>query len=112
MVKIEFVTEKTMRHFKEVLHMEENIVNKENRDTVKNFQKNMKYKWWHNKHQEPWINDDLTERIIEKIVETKGFVEENSDIGELESSDDIESSNEGDEHIEGIYRNYWLENGH
>ncbi|PKY35988.1 hypothetical protein RhiirB3_457716, partial [Rhizophagus irregularis] len=47
-----------------------------------------------------------------KIVKTKGFVEEQSDVGELESSDDLResSSNEGDEHIERIYRNYWLEN--
>ncbi|CAB4403278.1 unnamed protein product [Rhizophagus irregularis] len=52
--------------------------------------------------------------IIKKIVETKSFIEEYSDVGELESSDDIgeSSSNEGDEHIEKIYRNYWLENGH
>ncbi|CAB4428094.1 unnamed protein product [Rhizophagus irregularis] len=52
--------------------------------------------------------------IIKKIVETKSFIEEYSDVGELESSDDIgeSSSNEGDEHIEKIYRNYWLENGY
>ncbi|EXX58406.1 hypothetical protein RirG_198310 [Rhizophagus irregularis DAOM 197198w] len=60
------------------------------------------------------MNDELTDKIIEKIVETKGFVEEQSDVGELESSDDLgeSSSNEGDEHIERIYRNYWLENGY
>ncbi|PKK57479.1 hypothetical protein RhiirC2_797951, partial [Rhizophagus irregularis] len=81
----------TMRYFKEILHLEENIVEEENRKKVKKFQKN---------------------KIIEKIVEKKGFVEEYSDVGELESSDDTGelSSNEGDEHIERTYRNYWLEN--
>ncbi|GBC30572.2 hypothetical protein GLOIN_2v1847961 [Rhizophagus irregularis DAOM 181602=DAOM 197198] len=79
----------TIRNFKEILHLEENIAEEENRGKIKKFQK-------------------------KKIVETKGFVEEQSDVGELESSDDLgeSSSNEGDEHIERIYRNYWLENGY
>ncbi|EXX53783.1 hypothetical protein GLOIN_2v1765994 [Rhizophagus irregularis DAOM 181602=DAOM 197198] len=106
----------TMRNFKEILvHLEENIAEEESREKVKKFQKSITYQWWDgNKYPKPWINDDLTDKIIEKIVETKGFVEEYSDVGELESSDDVEesSSNEGDEHIERIYRNYWLENGY
>jgi len=105
----------TMRNFKEILHLEENIAEEENREKVKKFQKSITYQWWDgNKYPRPWINDDLTDKIIEKIVETKGFVEECSDVGELESSDDLEesSSNEGDEHIERIYRSYWLENGY
>ncbi|CAB4431064.1 unnamed protein product [Rhizophagus irregularis] len=105
----------TMRHFKEILHLEENITKEENREKVKKFQKSITYQWWDgNKYLRPWINDDLTDRIIEKIVETKSFVEEYSDVGELESSDDIGESNsdEGDEHVERIYRNYWIENGH
>ncbi|PKY60627.1 hypothetical protein RhiirA4_484547, partial [Rhizophagus irregularis] len=91
----------TMRHFKEILHLEENITKEENREKVKKFQKSITYQWWDgNKYLRPWINDDLTDRIIEKIVETKSFVEEYSDVGELESSDDIGESNsdEGDEH--------------
>ncbi|RGB24382.1 hypothetical protein C1646_773192 [Rhizophagus diaphanus] len=103
----------TMRYFKEILHLEENIAKEEIREKIKKFQKSITYQWWDgNKYPRPWISDDLTNKIIEKIVETKGFVEEDSDIGELENSDDIESSNEGDEHIERKYRNYWLENGH
>ncbi|GBC15313.1 hypothetical protein GLOIN_2v1765994 [Rhizophagus irregularis DAOM 181602=DAOM 197198] len=105
----------TMRNFKEILHLEENIAEEENREKIKKFQKSITYQWWdRNKYPKPWMNDDLTDKIIEKIVETKGFVEEYSDIGELESSDDVgeSSSNEGDEHIERIYRNYWLENGY
>ncbi|PKY62760.1 hypothetical protein RhiirA4_489820 [Rhizophagus irregularis] len=79
-VIIEFITQHTMRYFKEILHMEKSILNEENRDTVKNFQKNIKYQWWDkNKYPEPWVNDDLTDKIIGKIVETKGFVEEYSD---------------------------------
>ncbi|PKK60096.1 hypothetical protein RhiirC2_719353 [Rhizophagus irregularis] len=103
----------TMRDFKKILHLEENITNEENRKEVKKFQKSITYQWWdRNKYPKPWINDDITDKIIEKIVETKGFVEEQSDVGELESSDDVgeSSSNEGDEHIKRIYRNYWLEN--
>src|SRR6185369_2377392 len=87
----------------------------ENREKVKKFQKSITYQWWDgNKYPRPWIHDDLTDKIIEKILETKGFVGEYSDVGELESSDEIgeSSSNEGDEHIERIYRNYWLENGY
>ncbi|GET49900.1 hypothetical protein GLOIN_2v1825001 [Rhizophagus irregularis DAOM 181602=DAOM 197198] len=105
----------TMRNFKEILHLEENIAEEENREKIKKFQKSITYQWWDgNKYPKPWMNDDLTDKIIEKIVETKGFVEEQSDIGELESSDDVgeSSSNEGDEHMERIYRNYWLENGY
>ncbi|GBC43016.2 hypothetical protein GLOIN_2v1847961 [Rhizophagus irregularis DAOM 181602=DAOM 197198] len=118
--KIESVTIKnkgygTMKNFKEILHLEENIAEEENREKIKKFQKSITYQWWDgNKYPRPWMNDDLTDKIIEKIVETKGFVEEQSDVGELESSDDLgeSSSNEGDEHIERIYRNYWLENGY
>ncbi|GET66929.1 hypothetical protein GLOIN_2v1791176 [Rhizophagus irregularis DAOM 181602=DAOM 197198] len=105
----------TMRKFKEILHLEENIAEEKNREEVKKFQKSITYQWWdRNKYPKPWIDDDLTDKIIEKIVEAKGFVEEQSDVGELESSDDVgeSSSNEGDEHIERIYRNYWLENGY
>ncbi|PKY59540.1 hypothetical protein RhiirA4_482354 [Rhizophagus irregularis] len=105
----------TMRHFKEILHLEENITEEENRGKVKKFQKSITYQWWdRNKYPRPWIDDDLTDKIIEKIVGTKGFVEEYSDVGELESSDNIGelSSNEGDEHMERIYRNHWLENGY
>ncbi|GBC39127.2 hypothetical protein GLOIN_2v1478394 [Rhizophagus irregularis DAOM 181602=DAOM 197198] len=117
--EIELVTIKnkgygTMRNFKEILHLEENIAEEENREKIKKFQKSITYQWWDgNKYPKPWMNDDLTDKIIEKIVETKGFVEEQSDVGELESSDDVgeSSSNEGDEHIERIYRNYWLKNG-
>ncbi|PKK69653.1 hypothetical protein RhiirC2_780720 [Rhizophagus irregularis] len=49
---------------------------------------------------------------LEKIVDTKGFVKKYSDIEKLKSSDDVEesSSNDGDKHIEKIYKNYWLEN--
>ncbi|CAB4416255.1 unnamed protein product [Rhizophagus irregularis] len=104
-----------MRHFKEILHLEENITEEENRGKVKKFQKSITYQWWdRNKYPRPWIDDDLTDKIIEKIVGTKGFVEEYSDVGELESSDNIGelSSNEGDEHMERIYRNHWLENGY
>ncbi|EXX65100.1 hypothetical protein RirG_136540 [Rhizophagus irregularis DAOM 197198w] len=105
----------TMRNFKEILHLEENIAEEENREKVKKFQKSITYQWWdRNKYPKPWINDDVTDKIIEKIVETKGFAEEQSDVGELESSDNLgeSSSNEGDKHIERIYRNYWLENGY
>ncbi|PKY63613.1 hypothetical protein RhiirA4_493267, partial [Rhizophagus irregularis] len=105
----------TMRHFKEILHLEENIIEEENREKVKKFQKSITYQWWNiNERPKPWIDDDLTDKIIEKIVKTKGFIEEYNDVGELESSDDIGelSSNEGDEHIGKIYRDYWLENGY
>ncbi|GBC30196.2 hypothetical protein GLOIN_2v1791176 [Rhizophagus irregularis DAOM 181602=DAOM 197198] len=81
----------TMRNFKEILHLEENIAEEENRGKIKKFQKNNR-----------------------ENCRNKRFVEEQSDVGELESSDDLgeSSSNEGDEHIERIYRNYWLENGY
>ncbi|PKB92443.1 hypothetical protein RhiirA5_444643, partial [Rhizophagus irregularis] len=104
-----------MRYFKEILHLEENIVEEENREKVRKFQKSITYQWWDgNKYLRPWTNDDITDKIIRKIVEAKGFVEEQSDVGELESSDDAGelSSNEGDEYIERTYRNYWLENGY
>ncbi|CAB4396374.1 unnamed protein product [Rhizophagus irregularis] len=108
---------KTMRYLKEILHLEEKgeITNEENRELVKKFQKSITYQWWNrNKYPKPWINDDLTDEIVKKIVETKGFTEEDSDVGELENSDNTEelSSNEGDEQIERIYRNYWSENGY
>ncbi|PKC73959.1 hypothetical protein RhiirA1_450531 [Rhizophagus irregularis] len=98
----------TMRYFKKILHLEENIAEEENREEVKKFQKSITYQWWDgNNYPKPWINDDVTDKIIEKIVETKGFVEEYSDVGELESSDDMgeSSSNEGNKYIEKIYRN-------
>ncbi|PKY62770.1 hypothetical protein RhiirA4_489855, partial [Rhizophagus irregularis] len=67
----------TIRHFKEILHLKENIAEEENREKVKKFQKSITYQWWdRNKYPKPWINDDLTDKIIEKIVETKSFVEE------------------------------------
>ncbi|CAB4434541.1 unnamed protein product [Rhizophagus irregularis] len=77
-----------MRYFKEILHMEESIVNEENRDTVKRFQRSITYRWWHGSYQKPWQNDDITDKIIKKIVEENGFVRNHSDVEELESSED------------------------
>ncbi|CAB4433861.1 unnamed protein product [Rhizophagus irregularis] len=68
--------------------MEESIVNKENRNTVKRFQKSITYRWWHGSYQKPWQNDDITDKIIRKIVEENGFVRNHSDVEELESSED------------------------
>ncbi|RGB27505.1 hypothetical protein C1646_769016 [Rhizophagus diaphanus] len=81
----------TMKYFKEILHMEESIAEKENREKVKKFQKNM---------------------IITKIIEEKGFIEEYSDVKELISSDDTEESENLDEYFEMILRNYWIENSY
>ncbi|PKY63310.1 hypothetical protein RhiirA4_491781, partial [Rhizophagus irregularis] len=36
----------------------------------------------------PWQNDDITDKIIRKIVEENGFVRNHSDVEELESSED------------------------
>ncbi|CAB4403277.1 unnamed protein product [Rhizophagus irregularis] len=36
----------TMRDFKEILHLEENIAEEENRKKVKKFQKSITYRWW------------------------------------------------------------------
>ncbi|GBC32070.2 hypothetical protein GLOIN_2v1478394 [Rhizophagus irregularis DAOM 181602=DAOM 197198] len=107
--------EKWLEEIESVTIKNKGYAEEENREKVKKFQKSITYQWWNrNEYPKPWMNDDLTDRIIEKIVETKGFVEEQSDIGELESSDEVgeSSSNEGNEHIERIYRNYWLENGY
>ncbi|CAB4419359.1 unnamed protein product [Rhizophagus irregularis] len=68
--------------------MEESIVNEENRDTVKRFQKSITYRWWHGSYQKPWQNDDITDKIIKKIVEENGFARNHSDVEELESSED------------------------
>ncbi|PKK61331.1 hypothetical protein RhiirC2_791942, partial [Rhizophagus irregularis] len=81
----------TMRNFKTILHLEEkgDMIKEENRGIVKKFQKSITYQWWDgNKYPKPWINDDLTDEIIKKIAETRGFTEEDSDVGELESSND------------------------
>ncbi|PKK58380.1 hypothetical protein RhiirC2_823205 [Rhizophagus irregularis] len=104
-----------MRYLKTILHLEEegDIIKEENREIVKKFQKSITYQWWDgNKYPKPWINDDLTDEIIKKIVETRGFIEEDSDVGELESSNDTGSSEAEDEHFERILRNYWLENNY
>ncbi|PKK63637.1 hypothetical protein RhiirC2_788615 [Rhizophagus irregularis] len=102
-VTVEFITQHTMRYFKKILHMEEKM----------NFQRNIKYRWCDsNKYPESWINDDLTNEIIKRIVEMKSFIREDSDVGELESSNDTESSEEGNEHFERILRNYWIENNY
>ncbi|PKK57044.1 hypothetical protein RhiirC2_798768 [Rhizophagus irregularis] len=66
-VIIEFITQNTMRYFKEILYMKESI---------------------HDKYEEPWRNDDLTDRIIEKIVKENRFIRNYSDVEELESSED------------------------
>ncbi|EXX77115.1 hypothetical protein GLOIN_2v1815633 [Rhizophagus irregularis DAOM 181602=DAOM 197198] len=36
----------TMRYFKKILHLEENIAEEENREEVKKFQKSITYQWW------------------------------------------------------------------
>ncbi|CAB4443568.1 unnamed protein product [Rhizophagus irregularis] len=87
-VAIKEVNYSTIRYFKEILHMEESIVNEENRGTVKRFQKSITYRWWHSSYQKPWQNDDITDKIIKKIVEENGFVRNHSDVEELESSED------------------------
>ncbi|PKY60614.1 hypothetical protein RhiirA4_519262, partial [Rhizophagus irregularis] len=85
---IEYITQNTMRYFKEILHMEESIVNEESKKTVKNFQKNIKYQCQHVGYDKPWKNDNLTDKIIERIVEKEGFIRNRNDIEELESSED------------------------
>jgi ABC-type uncharacterized transport system ATPase component len=37
-----------MRYFKEILHLEENIIKEENRGKVREFQKNINYQWSNN----------------------------------------------------------------
>ncbi|PKK60295.1 hypothetical protein RhiirC2_793531, partial [Rhizophagus irregularis] len=68
----------------------------------------------YNNYVKPWKDDDLTDRIIGKLIETKGFVKEYDNIEELVSSneeDDVsENLSEEDENFEMIMRNYWLEN--
>ncbi|PKK60866.1 hypothetical protein RhiirC2_792693 [Rhizophagus irregularis] len=58
---IRYIGYGTIRDFKEILHLEENIAEEENREKVKKFQK-------------------------KKIVKTKCFVEKYNDIGELEKN--------------------------
>ncbi|RGB22706.1 hypothetical protein C1646_775668 [Rhizophagus diaphanus] len=90
-----------MKHFKEILHIEESIAEEENREKVKKFQKSIIYKC-----------DEVTDMIIAKIIEEKGFIKEYSDVEELISSDDTEESENSDEYYEIILRNYWIENGY
>ncbi|CAB4445006.1 unnamed protein product [Rhizophagus irregularis] len=86
-----------MRYFKEILHLEENIIKEENRDKVREFQKKIDYQW-------------------RKLFETKEFNKEYDNIEELVSSneeDDVsENISEEDENFEMIIRNYWLKNGY
>ncbi|EXX68336.1 hypothetical protein GLOIN_2v1765994 [Rhizophagus irregularis DAOM 181602=DAOM 197198] len=102
-----------MRYFKEILHLEENIIKDENRDKVRKFQKNINYQWSNN-YVKPWKDNDLTDKIIGKLIETKGFIKEYDNIEELVSSNEedniSENLNEKDEIFEMIIRNYWLEN--
>ncbi|PKY62601.1 hypothetical protein RhiirA4_489338, partial [Rhizophagus irregularis] len=99
-----------MRYFKEILHLEENIIKEENRDKVREFQKKIDYQWSNN-YVKPWKNDDLTDKIIGKLFETKGFNKEYDNVEELVSSneeDDVsENISEEDENFEMIIRNYW-----
>ncbi|RGB32186.1 hypothetical protein C1646_763215 [Rhizophagus diaphanus] len=88
-----------MKYFKEILHMEESIAEEENRKKVKKFQKSITYKWWNNNYGKIWESDKITDIIIMKIIEEKGFIEEYSDVEELMSSDSTgESENFGVEH--------------
>ncbi|RGB22312.1 hypothetical protein C1646_776300 [Rhizophagus diaphanus] len=73
----------TMKYFKEILHMEENIAEEENREKVKKIQKSITYKWWNNKYRKIWESNEITNMIIAKIIEEKGFIEEYSDVKEL-----------------------------
>jgi hypothetical protein len=104
-----------MKYFKEILHLGENIYKGENRDKVKRFQKSINYRW-NDKYKRPWEDNILTNEIIEKTAETKGFTKEYDNVGELvssnEESDELENLSEEDENFEMILRNYWLENGY
>src|SRR3990170_978115 len=82
----------TMKYFKEILHMEESIAEEENREKVKKFQKSITYRWWNSNYGRIWENDEITDMIIMKIIEEKGFIEEYSDVEELISSDDTRES--------------------
>ncbi|GET56007.1 hypothetical protein GLOIN_2v1815633 [Rhizophagus irregularis DAOM 181602=DAOM 197198] len=42
---IRYIGYDTIRDFKEILHLEENIAEEENREKVKKFQKNIIYRW-------------------------------------------------------------------
>ncbi|RGB22899.1 hypothetical protein C1646_677512 [Rhizophagus diaphanus] len=90
----------------------ESIAEEENREKVKKFQKSITYKWWNNKYGKIWKSDEITDMIITKIIEERGFIEEYSDVEELITSDDTEESEDSDEHYEMILRNYWIENGY
>ncbi|RGB26186.1 hypothetical protein C1646_770736 [Rhizophagus diaphanus] len=100
----------TMKYFKEILHMEESIAEEKNREKVKKFQKSITYKWWNNKYGKIWESNKITNMIIAKIIEKKGFIEEYSNVEELINSDDTEESENSDKHFEMILKNYWIEN--
>ncbi|PKY61603.1 hypothetical protein RhiirA4_486809 [Rhizophagus irregularis] len=82
-----------MRYFKEILHLEENIIKEENRDKVREFQKKIDYQWSNN-YVKPWKNDDLTDKIIGKLFETKGFNKEYDNVEELVSSNEEDDVSE------------------
>ncbi|RGB27667.1 hypothetical protein C1646_768832 [Rhizophagus diaphanus] len=102
----------TIKYFKEILHMEESIAEEENREKVNKFQKSIAYKWWSNKYGKIWESDKITDMIIIKIIEEKGFIKKYSDVEELMSNDNTGESESSDEHFEMILRNYWIENGY
>src|SRR5436305_4516354 len=65
-----------MNIFKEVLYLEDLIDQEGNRKYVRELQKSITYNKNDFKYPKAWINEDLTDQIINKFIESKSFQEE------------------------------------
>ncbi|CAB4407487.1 unnamed protein product [Rhizophagus irregularis] len=64
---------KTLEKFKNLIYLEELIVEEENRIKIKEFQTTITYQRDDWNYPKPWKNEDLTDEIIEKFVKERGF---------------------------------------
>ena len=67
---------KALEIFKELLHLEDRINFEENRDKLRELQKTITYNRNDYNYPKAWINEDLTNEIIKRFIESNNFEEE------------------------------------
>ena len=90
---------KMMYDFKYLLYLEDTII--EYKEDVRNVQRDINYRIENEQYPKPWINEDLTNLIIQKFIESEGFKRKHQN-EELVEEDNLYEDEIENEQYQGI----------
>ena len=88
-----------MYDFKYLLYLEDTII--EYKEDVRNVQRDINYRIENEQYPKPWINEDLTNLIIQKFIESEGFKRKHQN-EELVEEDNLYEDEIENEQYQGI----------